>query len=535
MRVSKALFASAVAAALVLAGCGGSSDSGSATSESGSGAGQVVTVNGTEPQNPFIPANINETGGGRIATVIWSGLVSYDKDGKTQMEVADSITSDDNQTWDVKLKDGWKFTNGDPVDAQSFVDAWNWGAKLSNKALSAQFFEPIEGYSTEKDTELTGLKVVSPTEFTIKLNSPQSDFVSRLGYTAFSPMPKSAFSDLKAYGEKPVGNGPYKFDNWNHNVEITLTPNPDYSGPRKVENGGLTVKFYEQMDSAYNDLLANNLDVLDTIPAASLSTFTKDLGDRAVNAPGAVFQAFAIPSYLPHFAWDEEGRLRRQALSLAIDRPTITKTIFQDTRTPATDFVAPVIPGHQEKLNGGDVLTYNPDKAKELWAKANAISDWGNTKFELAYNADGDHKAWVDATMNSIKNVLGIEAQGKPYPQFGQLRNEATQGTLTSAVRAGWQADYPSVYNFMGPIFTKNAGSNDAHYDNPDFDKLLQDALAADKDKADGMFVQAQETLIKDLPQIPLWYSNAIGGYSENVKNVQFGWDTVPLYYAVQK
>ncbi|WP_235500992.1 ABC transporter substrate-binding protein, partial [Agreia sp. Leaf244] len=123
--------------------------------------------------------------------------------------VAESIETDDAQNYTIKIKPGLKFTNGDPVDANSFVDAWQYGALLSNAQLSSYFFEDIEGFSYDADSPLTGLKVVDDTTFTVALTSPKSDFPLRLGYSAFYPLPKTAFEDMAAFGENPIGNGPY--------------------------------------------------------------------------------------------------------------------------------------------------------------------------------------------------------------------------------------------------------------------------------------------------------------------------------------
>ena len=87
-------------------------------------------------------------------------------------------------------------------------------------------------------------------------------------------------------------------------------------------------------------ILSGNLDVLDSIPDSAFATFEADLSGRSVNQAAAIFQSFAIPQKLEHFS-GEEGNLRRQALSYAIDRDTITETIFSGTRTPAKDFTSP--------------------------------------------------------------------------------------------------------------------------------------------------------------------------------------------------
>ena len=535
-KIALAGIALLVAGGLALAGCSGSG-SGSPSASGGGDSTAIIKTNGSEPENPLIPTNTNEVGGGKILDEIFAGLVYYDAKGAPQNDMAESITVDDAQNLTVKLKKGQKFTDGTEVQAHNFIEAWNYGAKLSNAQLNSYFFEDIEGFSYDEDSDLTGLKEVDDYTFTIALNKPASDFALRLGYSAFYPLPDAAFEDMDAFGQNPIGNGPYKIasaDAWEHNVQISLVKNDDYQGGRAAHNAGLDIVFYATQDAAYADLLSGEVDVIDGVPPSALATFESELGDRAVNQPAAVFQSFTIPSRLPHFS-GEEGQLRRQAISMSINRDEITKVVFNGTRTPASDFTSPVIDGWSDKLEGADVLAYNPDEAKKLWAQADAISPWSGS-FQIAYNADGGHQTWVDAVTNSIKNTLGIDASGAPFADFASLRKEVTGRTIQTAFRTGWQADYPGLYNFLGPLYATNAGSNDGDYSNPDFDKLLSDGISAtDSATANEDFQKAQSILLKDLPATPLWYSNVTGGIAEGVQNVEFGWNSVPLYYLITK
>lgn len=531
MTLKKSLAVTTAAAlALSLAAC--SSDSSSeGESAGGEGEANYILVNGTEPQNPLVPGNTNEVGGGRIVDSIFAGLVYYDVDGSPVNDVAESIELEGDKTYRVTLKDGQTFTDGTPVKAENFVNAWNYN--VANATLSSYFFESILGYEEGKES-MEGLKVIDDKTFTIELNQPEADFPLRLGYSAFYPLPDSAFTDMDAFGENPVGNGPYKLAEWNHNQDAIIVPNEDYNGGQTVQNDGVKFIFYPTFDAAYADLLSDNLDVLDSIPDSAFSSFEDELAGRSINQPSAVFQSFTIPESLEHFA-GEEGKLRRQAISLAINREEITDTIFQGTRTPATDFTSPVIDGHSDSLAGGEVLTYNPERAKELWAQADAISPWSG-EFTISYNADGGHQAWADATANSIRNTLGIDALGNPYPDFKSLRDDITNRTIKGAFRTGWQADYPSLGNFLGPLYATGAGSNDGDYSNPAFDAKLTEASAAtDIAAATPLYNQAQEILLQDLPAIPLWYANAVGGYSNNVSNVELQWNSQPAYYKITK
>ncbi|PRI11577.1 peptide ABC transporter substrate-binding protein [Leucobacter massiliensis] len=535
-RIGLGFIALAAAGALALSGCstGGGNEGG------GNGGTAIITANGSEPESGLIPSDTNEVGGGKILDAIFAGLFYYDADGNPVNELAESVETTDSKVFTIKIKGGTTFTNGEEVTSQSFVDAWNDAAKLSNARKNASWFSNIEGFSDTEDAPLSGLKVIDDTTFEVTLKSPQSDFPLQLGYSAFYPLPASAFDAdgnvTKEFGQNPIGNGTYKVaeDGWTHKVKIDLLKNEDYAGTRTVANDGVTITFYDDAAAAYADLQSGNLDVLDQLPDSAISTFQDDLGDRAVNQPAAIFQSFTIPERLEHFS-GEEGQLRREAISLAINRDQITDKIFNDTRTTAVDWSSPVINGYSTDIEGNDVLDYDPERAKELWAQADAISPWSGT-FEIAYNADGGHQGWVDAVSNDLKNTLGIDAAGAPNPLFGDFRQTITDRSIQTAFRSGWQADYPGLYNFLGPLYQTGASSNDGDYSSEEVDKLLSEGLSAsDLDEANDKFHQAETVLFTDLPAIPLWYQNAVGGYSENVGNVTFGWNSVPLYYEITK
>ena len=125
---------------------------------------------------------------------------------------------------------------------------------------------------------------------------------------------------------------------------------------------------------------------------------------------------------------------------------------------------------------------------------------------------------------------------GNPYPDFKSLRDDITNRTISGAFRSGWQGDYPGLGNFLAPLYGTGGSSNDGDYSNPDFDAKLKEAASAKtSEESNALYNQSQETLFKDLPAIPLWYANVTGGYSENVSNVDFGWNTTPLYYKITR
>jgi oligopeptide transport system substrate-binding protein len=531
----------AAVASLVLAACGGGSGD--------DGDSNVITVYGTNPQNPLIPTATNEVGGGDPLRNLFVGLVAYNTDGSATNEVAESIEGDkESKVWTVKLKAGEKFTDGSPVTSESFVRAWNYGANAENKQLNNYFFYPIKGTQDgdkagllpDGETEMSGLEIVDDTTFKITLKSPESDFPLRLGYSAYYPVPDAAFDAdgkiKKEFGERPIGNGPYKLSKtgWERNKQIDMVPNEDYEGALEPENDGLTFKFFNSTDAAYSDVQAGNLDVLDQVPPSALSTFEGDDSVTAYNEPGSSFSSFTIPERLPHFD-GKEGELRRAAISMATDREEICEKIFNGARTPAKDFTSPVLDGWTEEVDGNEVLEFNPDEAKRLWAEANDIDEWSG-KFVLAYNNDGaGNKEFSEAMSNQLKNNLGLEAEPKVYPTFDELRKDVTDRTIKTPFRTGWQADYPSMLNYLAPIYGSNAGSNDGDYSNKEFDKLISEAAAAKGDERYELIGQAQTILLKDLPALPLWYQNATAVTAKDLKGFKFNWQQKPEYQKLTK
>jgi oligopeptide transport system substrate-binding protein len=532
--------AGAAAVALVATACGGGGGGGGGSG----GASGVLSSSWGDPQNPLEPSNTNEVQGGKVLDMIFRGLKRYDaRTGAAQNMLAQKIDTSDSQNFTITVKDGWTFSNGEPVTAQSFVDAWNYGASLKNNQKNAYFFGYIEGYDkvhpetgTQSADTLSGLKVTGAHTFTVKLNQKFSTFPDTLGYVAFAPLPKAFFSDHAAWLKKPIGNGPYTVDSYAKGSMMSLRKWDAYPGTDKAQNGGVDLKVYTDNNTAYTDLMAGNLDLVDDVPAAQLKNVKSDLGGRYINTPAGIIQTIAFPFY--DKAWDKSGMENvRKGLSMAINRDQITSTIFQKTRTPASDWTSPVLGaagGFQDGLCGAS-CRYDPAQAKKL------IQDGGGLpggQIKISYNADsGSHKEWIDAVCNSVNNALGNDKAcvGNPVGTFADFRNQIGQHKMPGPFRAGWQMDYPLIQNFLQPLYYTNASSNDGKWSNKDFDKLVDQANAeTDKAKAIQLFQQAEGVVRDNMAAIPLWYQNGSAGYSDRISGVALNQFSVPVYNEIK-
>ncbi|WP_327288939.1 peptide ABC transporter substrate-binding protein [Streptomyces sp. NBC_01198] len=530
--------------ALAATACSSSDDSDSKdkAKASGSSSDGIVRAWWGDPQNPLEPANTNEVQGGKVLDMIFMNLKEYDATGKPNLEAADSITTTDQQNFTIKIKPGLQFSDGTPVTSSSFVDAWNYGALVTNKQLNAYFFADIDGYAAVHPSDdpgakptaktMSGLKVVDDTTFTVKLSQKFSTWPDRLGYKAFAPLPKEFFDNHAAYLAKPIGDGPYMIESYTKGSSMKLVPNPKYTGPSKPKNKGVLLKVYTSSDTAYADLQSGQLDVLDDIPAADLPHVKEDLGGRYLNSPAGIIQTFSFPMY--EKAWSKEGMDKvRLGISMAIDRKTITDKIFGGTRTPANDLTSPVLGatgGYSDTL-AGDSVKFDKVKAKQLIEEGGGIP---GGQMKLGYNADsGSHKEWVDAVCNSINNTLGNNKAcvGAPTGTFADFRNQITKGQMTQPFRSGWQMDYPLIDDFITPLYATGGSSNDSKYTNKDVDNLIKQANAEpDKAKSIALYQQAEKQVIKDMPVVPLWYQNGQAGWSSKVSNVKENAFSYPIF-----
>jgi len=535
MRVSRTKAAVAVSAALALvataAGCSSSSD------DEGSGKSSDGTVNieWSEPENPLVPANTTETQGGKIIDALFTGLISYaPKDGATVNEMAEDIKGDATfKTYTVKLKSGWTFHDGTPVTAESFVKAWNYNAYSPNGMANGTFFADIAGYdktwtddpdadgpqkpATPAAKELSGLKVVDETTFTVELAAPSKVWPVKIGYTAFSPLPNVFFDKGAAeYAKNPIGNGPFKYKARTVNTSLTVTRFDEYKGREKPKVKDVLFKVYQDDEAAYNDVQSGNLDFQQQVPISALAgeKYKTDMADRYVDGEVSTSQFVAFPFYRNEF---KDIRVRR-AISLAIDRDLIVKTIFSGTRKPMTGFVNPRVAGYVPD-QCGEWCKFDAAKAKALLAEAGGFK---GEPMSIAYNADrGGHKDWTTAVCNSINKTLGVPCTPRAIPTFDEFRTLSDDKKHVSMYRAAWQADYPLSENWLNPLYRTGASSNDGAYTNAALDAKLKEADGtSDTDAANKLYAEAEKIVVEDMPVVPLWNYAQQAAYSDKVENV---------------
>jgi oligopeptide transport system substrate-binding protein len=519
---------------LTAAGCSGlgSSDGADYTNSA------IIGI--VEPEH-LLPSNTTESNGAQVLASLFYPLVDFDDHNQPVDEAAESITSPDNKVWTVKLKDGFTFSNGEKVTADNYIQAWNYGAYGPNTQGGSYFFQRIQGYAAlqsgdangkavaPKATQLSGLKKIDDLTFTVTLSSAFAGWKYVMAYNVFYPLPNAAFASpgviKKGYEDAPIGNGPFKMKGtWEHDDQIQVVRRDDFKGT-KPKVAGVIWKIYQDQNSEYADLVAGNVDVQTTIPVESLSSAPGDLGSHFGKSPNSSFQFVGFPTYQKEFSNPNV----RKAISMAIDREEMTSQIFLDSQTPAHAFVSPAVNGYR-KDSCGEACDYEPTKAYTLYH-----DNGGPPSLTIGYNADGPHKAWVDAMCVQIKTALKVPCTGVATPKLADLLTKAENKEPVGMVRLGWVMDYPLMEDYLGPLYSTEGSSNYWGYNNPAFDDLVQQGDDA-KTSAEAVkkWQAAEDILAKDMPVIPLRFGQNVYGYSERTSDVTVNLEQEVNLYKIQ-
>ncbi|MEV0493196.1 peptide ABC transporter substrate-binding protein [Streptomyces atratus] len=509
--------AGAAIIALAATACGGNDDNGSGKEKGGSGkAGGTFRLGITEPV-AIDPYNAQESEGILVTDNLFSGLYEPTADGQVIPVLAESKqVSDDGKTWTFKIKAGTKFSNGEVVDAESFIRGWNRVAQKKAASDVAYHMAGIAGFDdvqSGKAETMSGLSAPDANTLQVKLSAPDFEFDIKTTHTVFSPVPKAA-GDAKnaAYNVAPIGNGPFKMQGkWEHNKKITLVRNDDY-GLAKAKLDKVEISILNSQNGStleYQGFQSGQFDWA-RMPTPQL-------------AP-------AKAKYDPQGEWLEQdtngmnyllpitdnGPLKsvkaREAVSYAIDRDAIIAGVFQGMQSKSTTILPPVFKDVYTKDLCTSCVKQDKVKAKAL-AKEAGLKP--GTTIDIGYNTGAGHEEWIQAIAQQLEDVLGVKvkATGKP---FAELLADQQKPKATGAYRFAWGADYPTPDNFLFPLLStssinkdesgKVTGDNRGRYSNKTFDDLLAKARGTKELAArNEIYKEAEKVAMGDVALIPLW------------------------------
>ena len=507
--------------ALLAGACTSSSTpSTTATTAAGSSSGKtagVFRLGITEP-TAIDPANAQESEGQNVEKNLFEGLVGVDS-ATAQLKPGVATKWDKNSDctqWTFNLGDS-KFSSGEAVTAQSFIDGMNRAAQKSAASDTATFMAEISGFDAVNGgtaTTMSGLTAPDPKTLVISLAKPNCEFDKVTVQPVYSPVPKGTppFSATAAtsYSDMPIGNGPFMMKGpWQHKSSITLVNNPTYSGTNKAHLSEVDFTILPDasgISDEYKGFQAGTFDYARIPPellGQAKSTYDSQKEFIHQLTYGINYLGVQIKGS-PFGPATEQTRHARLAVSYAIDRASIVAGVFNGLQTAATAIVPPPFKDFYQGATACPACTFDLTKAK---SEAQLGGLTSSTKITLEFNTGAGHEAWTSAVCDQVSKNLGVlcAVQGTSFKQL--LADEKAAGG-TGLFRAAWSADYPSPIDFLKPLLGTGSGDNRGKYSNPGFDKLLAQAAAAPSDADRVNLVRQAEQLGigHDQGLIPLWY-----------------------------
>ncbi|RZU61997.1 peptide ABC transporter substrate-binding protein [Zhihengliuella halotolerans] len=508
MKRPRKLAAAATVVLLTATGCASAADEGSSE-----GGVAELSFMATEPKSIVPQKDI----GSQIGMALCANLMEVNVETQ-ELEplAAESVTSEDAQTWDITLRDGWTFHDGTAVTADSFASAWNATATGSNAWQGNGTFVAFEGYdelnpsdgSAPATETLSGVEVVDDTHLTVTLNAPNADFPKLLSTNPTCPLPASAFEDPAAYDEAPVSNGPYKFASWDHNQQIVLEKWEDFQGDPGFSGGAdrLVGKIYTSIDPAYTDMTAGNLDMIRNVPAPMVEKASSQLGEEALFEvqTASKQQTLQIPDYIEELKSPD----LRKAISMSIDREAIATSLLKGHSTPSDSLVPPSLASYRE--GACDACTFDPEEAKKLLESAGGFD--GTLVIE---SNSASEQQLVQAVATQIQDNLGIKV--KLSPKLGtELSERRNNQELEGALFGLWGWAYMSPDQYLSQYETGGDGNVATGYSNEKVDALMEQARGEQDEQASAdLYAEAEALVIQDLPAIPLFIPTDYGLRSE--------------------
>jgi len=477
------------------------------------------------PEPATLDPNMNESVDGFIyVTHLYEGLYRPNTDGSFSLGQAKDVTITDNADGTAHvvatLRNDIFWSDGKPVTAQDFVYSW---IRLCDPETGSSYGYIGQDFFANGAAVRDGL--ITPAELSVKAVDDKTlefDITANVPYTkdllAFPSLMPLRQDIVEANPEgwsvetaSQVANGRYVLTEFAHESKLVLTKNDKYWDAKSTKLDTLNCMLSDDDNAILAAFKSGDLQLADSFPSDELA---------ALRETPEYTQFGQIGLYYLEIQQIEGGLdvLKdvnvRKALSLAIDRAFLNQTVWADSRIPAFSLIpygiADATAGSDFRKTAGDVVggdlttdyTANVAKAKELLATAGYADGAGFPKLEVSVNENTGHQAVAQAVMQMWSENLGIQVEiaTMDWATFQGYRKTSD----CQIARQGWIGDYTDPATFFD-LFVSTAGTNDGHYNNPEYDALVIGARTEqDTAKRMEMYHQAEAIIMNDMPIIPI-------------------------------
>ena len=448
------------------------------------------------------PALNSSVDGACLAILAFSGLFAYDGEGQLIPELAEEMpeVSEDGLTYTFKIREGLKWSDGEPLDAEDIVYSWN---RLADPNTAADYSYLCDSMNLERNDDGTlGIEASDDgLTFTCHLTQPCAYFLDLCAFPAFFPVPEQAVTEADPDGENPgawalesgfVTSGPMTCTAWKHNESMTYEKNENYWNAENVTLDSINFMLSADDTAIYNAYNDGSLQFIDTVPNDEIANVINNEDFFIVPNLGTYYVAFNVNSPLFDGKTPEQAAAMRHAFSILIDRQYIVDAVGQTGQQPAGTFIPAGMADGQGGVfavndddyeypvtwdfNGEEAVGYfdptatgvdNVDEARALLEEAGfefgedgMLSDSTPITVEYLTNDGTGHVAIAQSIQQDLA-VVGINMEIKSE-EWNVFLNDRKNGQFDFA-REGWLADYNDPINML-EMWLTDSGNNDAQF-----------------------------------------------------------------------
>ncbi|WP_332603749.1 peptide-binding protein [Bacillus sp. S1(2024)] len=465
-----------------------------------------------------------DTASSDIERLIYNTLLDVNEKLEVENQLAEEVKeSEDGLTFDVKLKEGVKFHDGEEMTADDVVFTYSIPMSDDYVGERGSNFKMIESVTKKGKYEVQ-----------FKLKKPDPYFYN-VTLASYGILPKHILKDvpISKLGEhefnrkNPIGTGPFKFKEWKEGQYVKVEAFDDYYAGRPHLDS-ITYKIIPDSNAALSQLQAGDVDYLVVTPGPDYKTAEKFNNVKMETDLGLNYT---------YIGWNERNELFkdkkvRQALTHALDRQALVDQVLDGDGEIANIPESPLSWNYPDNKDKFKTFEYDPEKAKKLLKEAgwtdsdgDGILDKDGKKFSFVIKTNQGNKTREDLAVVVQQQLKEIGIQAKPQiVEWSALIEQMNPPNWDfDAMIMGWSlATFPDQSNIF---HSKEAekGLNYVWYQNKKLDKLLDEAKTLkDREEYKKAYEDIYEILAEDQPYTFLYYTNYHRAMPKNMKGYVF-------------
>lgn len=506
-----------IATGFLLAACGGTKEAAEKVDSGNLAAEQKISISSPAPISTLDTTQTTDKNTFTMAQHLFEGLYRFDDDSATVPALAKDVKiSDDGRKYHFTLREGIKWSNGEPITAQDFVYSWKKLVTPATIGPNAYLLDSVKNSfeirNGEKSVDELGISAPNDKEFIVELKQAQPSFLAVVSIAWLAPQNQKFVEaqgkDYALDSEHLLYSGPFTLANWDATSDTwTLKKNPEYYDADQVKLEEVAVSTIKEDNTGINLYQANELDLV-RINGQYVQQYQDD--------PGYVSHPDVANCFLD-FNKKEGTPLAnvhlRKAIGQAIDKEALTQSVLNDGSKPLNGLIPSKLYANPEtdedfRAYSGEYLKNDVKKAQAEWTKAQA--DVGKKVKLSLLAADTDQGKRIAEYVQSQlqENLPGLEItiSSQPSNNVNQSRREKNYELSLS----GWIAGSSELDSYFN-LYAGESSYNYGNYHNAKYDQLVEDARTINANNPEKQFAEYKEAedilLNQDAAQVPLYQS----------------------------